>query len=322
MAYQLTDWFPGYELTDEDMKRLDRQIYKNARAIDDLQNTENIYLALQRNLSLTSADGNIYLNYIDDNGESHVVSGIPLGVDLSNFIPATDFAVMGSKNVISVGEDYQYEYFVQPSDSTQKPVWKVGDVSVASITSRGVLTGRKCGKTKVTAMLNGVSREYDVTVKRLITLASLNRVTTNGRKIDGYLTDTVNDFRNPAIAFVDGKNWFTTFMDQSNDWNNNLYVLPGEKLTLDVDSPYVFSEVLIFTHPTGTIDTSNPEKYVFTGGTGVEGSKKGAGNHFEYVNFSDEKVYFFFIVDTETNSGAGAGSNLSSLTVTVEKYEY
>ncbi len=85
-------------------------------------------------------------------------------VSISEVIEITGFNITNKNVEIKVGETYQIEYIVIPSDADITITYKDYDSSVISVSSSGLITGLKEGSTTITVEAGTFTQEVEVSV--------------------------------------------------------------------------------------------------------------------------------------------------------------
>ena len=110
-------------------------------------------------------------------------------------LPSTETVLLGSKK--------QLEYTLYPNDASSKITWKSGDLSIATVSSNGIVTGVKDGTTVITATTeNGKTASCELTVTSVIKSKSPEGVEVSYIVKDGsspYLLVSSGDENTPAI---------------------------------------------------------------------------------------------------------------------------
>ena len=293
------------KLTSEDLNKIDRQVYENTNGLAYLADKENIYHALQQNLSLEYDESNIFLYYIDSDNVKHTVSIVPRGVDLSTFVGCTAFAISNPPSVAYVGTPIALAQSKQPNDCNQTTAWKVSDIDVASISSAGVITPRKIGATTVLGQCASYTDSFLLTVKRTVDLTDkllyAQNVVGDGNQESRY---------NITYEIQSGATWGRSALeDEDDDFNNNFYVDPGEKVTFTVGTGRTLIGLTFFNQETGLLTASARGK-TFQGSTTVEYVGNVTGTY-SWINTTDSRVYVCGMVDVKPENFAS--SNLSIL---------
>lgn len=317
MAYNLSNFTPGLKLASEDLNKMDEQILQNVKDIKVLQKVENIYTALQTNLELTydATNQKYILNYIDNNRNRHIISEVPVaaGVDLSTFVACSDLTVSWpASHTGYIGSPITFQYSQSPSNCSQRIAWKVSDVQIASITSQGVLTPRALGEVIVTATCGSFVREFNMVIKRTVNLSDKlirsQQISGDGMSMAAY--------RNVRIKVVDASaSWgYAAPVDANNDFNNNLYIDPGEKMTITVgNATHAVKDLCIFEDSSGV-----PTEVVKDGYNWLQFTHENSntayqqyilnGTPFTYTNWGTNRLYFVCLLGTynsETESFGG-----------------
>ena len=86
-------------------------------------------------------------------------------IDHDEVIDPTGIEVNSKKVTVNVDGSKQIVAKVKPAKANQSLTWESIDTSIATVNSKGVVTGKKVGKTKVVATtVNGIEQLIDVTV--------------------------------------------------------------------------------------------------------------------------------------------------------------
>lgn len=129
----------------------------------------------------------------------------------------TDLILAESKAEILIGEVYALEFDAYPKDAVESYTWTSGDESIVTVTSAGVITGKKAGTAKVTitGVKSGIKDDCVVTVKEktaesiMVSPTSVNLTLGQTAKITANLTpgdatDTITwSSQYPSIVSVD-----------------------------------------------------------------------------------------------------------------------
>lgn len=82
-------------------------------------------------------------------------------------VPTKVVIVEGKQGTICVGQTLQLTARVSPASASQNVKWKSSRKSVARVSAKGVVTGVKPGKARITATAGKVQATYTVTVKQV-----------------------------------------------------------------------------------------------------------------------------------------------------------
>ena len=96
----------------------------------------------------------------------------------ANKVPVKSVSLNKTKLTLGAKEKFTLKATVKPSNATSKKVtWKSSKKSVATVSSKGVVTAKKTGKTTITAKADGKSKKCTITVKK-----APNKITLNAKK--------------------------------------------------------------------------------------------------------------------------------------------
>ena len=137
-------------------------------------------------------------------------------------VTPTDISVSPSSKTINVGDSFTMSYTLTPSNAETTVTWSSDDSSIASVSSSGVVTGKKVGTTYINATTsNGKTAWCKVVVEandvQTVRITSINsKLGTNfivmsdgslwgfGHNFKGELGDGTNERRYAPIKIMDG----------------------------------------------------------------------------------------------------------------------
>lgn len=73
-----------------------------------------------------------------------------------------------SKTKLTLTPNQKYTLRAKSNGKSSKIIWKTSNASIASVSSKGVVQGKRTGTTKITATMNGVSKSCTVTVRMIV----------------------------------------------------------------------------------------------------------------------------------------------------------
>ncbi len=129
-------------------------------------------------------------------------------------IPVESISLDRASASVSVGETLRLRATVTPDDATNPTVtWSSSNISVATVSSVGTVTGVKAGSATITAKTsNGKTASCKITVK------ALTQEQQNIRKIKNYINNHYNEIDE------DGKNVVVNFTNSSTGYTGKVYL--------------------------------------------------------------------------------------------------
>ena len=101
-------------------------------------------------------------------------------------IPVTKVTLNKTKLTLGAKEKFTLKATIAPKNATNKKVeWTSNKKSVATVSSKGVVTAKKAGKATISAKIDGITKKCVVTVKKAptkITLNAKNKTLKKGKK--------------------------------------------------------------------------------------------------------------------------------------------
>ena len=131
--------------------------------------------------------------------------------------PATGVTINDSDLTMNIGDEHQVDFTVQPSDTTDTPVWTSSDNSVATVDQNGKITAVGEGDAVITVTINGHSDTINVTVN-----GNSNELPLKPDGGDGYtpIRDTVNPMNGDGL-------YIKVFYPDRTDLTNNAFYHNG-----------------------------------------------------------------------------------------------
>ncbi len=123
-------------------------------------------------------------------------------------ISATKLKLNQTKVTLGVNEKFTLKATVTPKNATNKVSWSVDKKSVASISSKGVITAKKAGKAVITAKIDKQTVKCTVTVKKApksIRLNAEKKTLKKGKKFQIQVTLPTNTASNEITYKSSGK---------------------------------------------------------------------------------------------------------------------
>ncbi|MBO4680185.1 MAG: InlB B-repeat-containing protein [Lachnospiraceae bacterium] len=107
------------------------------------------------------------------------------------------------KIVLGVGQEVIAAYKLIPADCTGTRTWKMADTSIATVSAKGIVTGRRVGTTKLTITItddNGVGKKFTCDVVVTNQLATGVELNASSLKLDGGQTYKLTATVSPTEA--------------------------------------------------------------------------------------------------------------------------
>ncbi len=217
MAYKVHNFAVGSALPARQLNEMDAQIALNAEGVAAFN--RQMVVEEMAKLSLTT-DG----QYVMLQHDGVEVAAVAIA-DVSQVVPATEMTVTsGSAIALDAGAEAAITAAVQPADSTQTVRFRSGDVSVATVTSQGVVTGVGAGITDIDVMCGSHSDTVTATISEIATPTWVANAAI-------YLDDNTRDkYDSPAAKLdVEGSHLAAVFGFGAED---GVFLRAGQKLTV------------------------------------------------------------------------------------------
>ncbi len=250
----------------------------------------------QINLS-ASTPGTYYLHVLTTDNANNVWETVSSAVTVKQL--ATGISVSPTTANVDVGKTTQLSATVTPSSASNKGVtWSSGDATIATVSSTGLVTGKKAGTVTITAKTSDGSNKSatcSVTVKTAEPTVGDSSTGSHTAGTVNYTWDQMNKIA-IAIANASGVNSSTTEVTANVD-GTNLKLGVGDIATVQYSGTNVRVRVLGFKHD----DLVNKAVY--------GGNHTKASISFEFLDFMTGTTYKS-MNGSSTNSGGWANTQM------------
>ncbi len=126
-----------------------------------------------------------------------------------------------TKKSIYIGKNYTLKLIDKKGKtiSNSKITWKSADKSIATVSSKGVVAGKKAGKVKITATYNKTKYTATITVKSAVSVSTDSVTFSRGSTDRKSVKVTCKDSKGISWKIVEGEGIVKTSQDKK--WNND-----------------------------------------------------------------------------------------------------